>query len=168
MEKSRNEEPVNNMFSNCSFQDSVVVGIAKEGSTVCYGHEKAHAKKQSDSDLQGKKAVMEYVGRLKPAVKEQYRDQYDNIWEGILELSQVKAVIYDKGKQQDTTFNRNLLAKIVHQVDELYMPIYNNAQKATYLEPEKGADHSIRHKLGESPDKPIKKAIEDFMKDKLQ
>jgi len=55
MEKSRNEEPVNNMFSNCSFQDSVVVGIAKEGSTVCYGHDKAHAKKQRTQTCRGKR-----------------------------------------------------------------------------------------------------------------
>ena len=113
---------------------------------------------------QGKEAIMEYVGRLKPVVREQYLARYDEIWAGILEISQVKAVIYDKGKQQDTTFNRNLLAQIIHQVDMLYLPTANTVQMATHLEPEKGADHPVRQKLGEVPDISIKKAIEDYIK----
>ena len=117
---------------------------------------------------QGKKAIMEYVGRLRPLVKEQYQEKYDQIWEGILEISQVKAVIYDKGKQQDTTFNRNLLAQLIHQVDVIYLPSANNAQMTTYLEPERGADHPVRQKLGETPEKTIKKAVEEYMKDHLE
>ena len=107
---------------------------------------------------------MEYVGRLRPLVKEQYQERYDQIWEGILEISQVKAVIYDKGKQQDTTFNRNLLAQLIHQVDVIYLPTANTVQMATYLEPEKGVDHPVRQKLGEAPDKDIKNAIAEYMK----
>lgn len=83
---------------------------------------------------QGKEAIMEYVGRLRPLVKEQYLAKYDQIWEGILEISQVKAVIYNKGKQQDTTFNRNLLAQLIHQVDIIYLPTANTVQMSTYLE----------------------------------
>ena len=124
--------------------------------------------KASDSSLaSGKEAIMEYVGRLKPVVKKQYLDQYDLIWEGILELSQVKAVIYNKGKQQDTTFNRNLLAQIIHQVEVLYLPSANTVQMATCLEPEKGIDHPVRQKLGEAPEKAIKKAVDDYLKEKL-
>ncbi len=113
---------------------------------------------------QGKEAIMEYVGRLRPLVKEQYLAKYDQIWEGILEISQVKAVIYNKGKQQDTTFNRNLLAQLIHQVDIIYLPTANTVQMSTYLEPEKGVDHPVRQKLGEAPDKAIKKAVEEYMK----
>ena len=113
---------------------------------------------------QGKEAIMEYVGRLRPLVKEQYQERYDQIWEGILEISQVKAMIYNKGRQQDTTFNRNLLAQLIHQVDVIYLPTANTVQMATYLEPEKGVDHPVRQKLGEVPDKAIKKAVEEYMK----
>lgn len=122
----------------------------------------------SDKTLeQGKDAIMEYVGRLKPVVKKEFQDQYDLIWDGILELSQVKAMIYKKGKQQDTSFNRNLLAKIIHQVDYLYIPSTNTVQMASYLEPEKGIDHPVRQKLGEVPEKSIKNAVDEYMKDKL-
>ena len=107
---------------------------------------------------------MEYVGRLKPVVREQYRNEYDTIWEGILELTQVRTLIYNKGKQQDTTFNRNLLAQIIHQVDAIYLPTANTVQMSTYLEPEKGVNHPVRQKLGEVPDKAIKKAVEEYLK----
>ena len=117
---------------------------------------------------QGKEALMEYVGRLRPLVKEQYQEKYDQIWEGILEISQVKAVIYNKGKQQDTTFNRNLLAQLIHQVEIIYLSSANNALMTTYLEPERGADHPVRQKLGEVPDKDIKNAVEDYMKKHLE
>ena len=113
---------------------------------------------------QGKEAIMEYVGRLRPVVKEQYQEKYDQIWEGILEISQVKAHIYNKGKQQNTTFNRNLLAQIIHQVDAIYLPTANTVQMSTYLEPEKGVNHPVRQKLGEVPDKAIKKAVEEYLK----
>ena len=128
------------------------------------GEQQETQENKSPEAKQGKEAIMEYVGRLKPVVKEQYIARYDKIWEGILEISQVKAVIYNKGKQQDTTFNRNLLAQIIHQVDMLYLPSTNTVQMATHLEPGKGIDHPVRQKLGEVPDKVIKKAVEDYIK----
>lgn len=124
-------------------------------------------KKDSGSQSGSKEAIMEYVGRLKPVVREQYRNEYDTIWEGILELTQVRTLIYNKGKQQDTTFNRNLVAQIIHQVsDWLYLPTANTVKMAEYLEPEKGIEHPVRQKLGESPEKDVKKAIEAYVKEK--
>ena len=124
-------------------------------------------KKDSGSQSGSKEAIMEYVGRLKPVVREQYRNEYDTIWEGILELTQVRTIIYNKGKQQDTTFNRNLVAQIIHQVsDWLYLPTANTVKMAEYLEPEKGIEHPVRQKLGESPEKDVKKAIEAYVKEK--
>lgn len=124
-------------------------------------------KKDGGSQSGSKEAIMEYVGRLKPVVREQYRNEYDTIWEGILELTQVRTLIYNKGKQQDTTFNRNLVAQIIHQVsDWLNLPTANTVKMAEYLEPEKGIEHPVRQKLGESPEKDVKKAIEAYVKEK--
>ena len=109
---------------------------------------------------------MEYLWRLKPVVREQYLSVYGEIWDGILELNEVKVLIYNKGKQQDTTFNRNLLAQLIHQVgDRLYLPTANTVQMAECLEPGKGQEHSVRQKLGESPEKPIKTAVEAYLKE---
>ena len=124
-------------------------------------------KKDSGSQSGSKEAIVEYVGRLKPVVREQYRNEYDTIWEGILELTQVRTLIYNKGKQQDTTFNRNLVAQIIHQMSGwLYLPTANTVKMAEYLEPEKGSEHPVRQKLGESPEKDVKKAIEAYVKEK--
>ncbi len=166
MDENKKAEYTKGMFAGATFNNSVVVGIAESGSTVSYEAPNKKMKDDGDDNLQkkGKKAIMEYVGRLRPLVKEQYQEKYDQIWEGILEISQVKAVIYDKGKQQDTTFNRNLLAQLIHQVDVIYLPTANTVQMATYLEPEKGIDHPVRQKLGEAPDKDIKNAIAEYMK----
>lgn len=167
MEDKKKADFVRGMFSNCSFNNSVVAGIVESGSEVFYNKTADSPKRDDDetkAQKQGKDAILEYVGRLKPVVKEQYLDHYDQIWEGILEINQVKAVIYNKGKQQDTTFNRNLLAKIIHQVSWwLYESSANTVIMAEYLEPGKGIDHPVRQKLGESPNKDLKKALEQFV-----
>ena len=125
-------------------------------------------KKSGESASGSKEAIMEYVGRLKPVVKAQYQADYDTIWEGILELTQVRTHVYKKGKQQDTTFNRNLVAQIIHQVsDWLYLPTANTVKMAEYLEPEKGSEHPVRQKLGESPERDVKKAIEAYVKERI-
>lgn len=169
MDENKKAEYAKGMFAGATFNNSVVVGIAESGSTISYESPQKKSREDGDDNLQkqGKEAIMEYVGRLRPVVKEQYQEKYDEIWEGILEISQVKAHIYNKGKQQDTTFNRNLLAQLIHQIEIIYLPSANNAQMTTFLEPERGADHPVRQKLGEVPDKDIKKAVEEYMKDYL-
>ena len=161
-----NLDKLRGLFEGGNFPNAQINVLTGDGVQISYESAKQNAQKEDDSknQKQGKDAIMEYVGRLKPVVKEQYLDQYDQIWEGILEINQVKAVIYNKGKQQDTTFNRNLLAKIIHQVSWwLYESSANTVIMAEYLEPGKGIDHPVRQKLGESPNKDLKKALEQFV-----
>ena len=77
--------------------------VMENNGTMTYNdHRGAEERKKDDACAPASKdAIMEYVGRLRPVVREQYRDRYDEIWEGILEISQVKAVIYNEGKLQD-------------------------------------------------------------------
>ena len=161
-----NLDKLRGLFEGGNFPNAQINVLTGDGVQISYESAKKNAQKEDDSKTQkqGKDAIMEYVGRLKPVVKEQYLDHYDQIWEGILEINQVKAVIYNKGKQQDTTFNRNLLAKIIHQVSWwLYESSANTVIMAEYLEPGKGIDHPVRQKLGESPNKDLKKALEQFV-----
>ena len=95
-----------------------------------------------------KNSIMEYVNRLMPLVKEDFKKEYDEFWMQILELEEVKQQVYNKGKQQDTTFNRNLVARIIHQIgDKVYLMGINDQQYAEYLEPGKGKNHSVRQQL---------------------
>ena len=109
------------------------------------------AEKQTVEDKFGdKKAILEYVDRLKPIVRTEYQERYDKIWMGILELSEVRKEVFNKGKQQNTTFNRNLVAQIIHVMsDKIFLPTTRLSHIAEHLEPEKGIDHPVRNKLGE-------------------
>ncbi len=164
MDENRKKEYQQGMFAGATFNKSVVVGIAESGSVVSY--QNPEEEKKQNLVPTSKDAVLEYVRRLMPVVKEEYRDNYESIWTGILELDAVRVKIYDKGKQKDTTFNRNLLAQMIHQVSSvLYVPTANTVQMSEYLEPQKGVDHPVRQKLGESPERTIKNAIDDYLKD---
>ena len=145
--------------------------IMENTGTITYNDHRSiekEEKKSGESASCSKEAIMEYVGRLKPVVKAEYQTEYDTIWEGILELTQVRTHVYKKGKQQDTTFNRNLVAQIIHQVsDWLHLPTANTVKMAEYLEPEKGSEHPVRQKLGESPERDVKKAIEAYVRERI-
>ena len=108
-----------------------------------------------------KDSVLQYVMRLHPAqVREQWQDKYLALWESILELPAVSATIYNKGKQQGTTFNRNLVANILHlMAEKKVLALTANATKmAEMLEGDTNA--SVRAQLGVMPPKEIKESIE--------
>ena len=111
-----------------------------------------------------KDSILEYVMKLHPfLVREEWRDKYKELWEEILELPEVAKVIYDKGRQQKTTFNRNLVGNILHLMAECKVLTTGNATNlAKALED--NADASIRAKLGEMPSKEVKDAIEILIK----
>lgn len=111
-----------------------------------------------------KDSILEYVMKLHPSlVREEWRNKYKELWEEILELPEVAKVIYDKGRQQKTTFNRNLVGNILHLMAECKVLTTGNATNlAKALED--NADASIRAKLGEMPSKEVKDAIEILIK----
>ena len=111
-----------------------------------------------------KKPILDYVMRLHPSqVREEWKDKYFALWESILELPAVSAIIYDKGKQKNTTFNRNLVGNILHLLAEKkVLALTATATKiAEILEGD--PDASVRAKLGEMPAKKIKDSIEELI-----
>ena len=110
-----------------------------------------------------KESVLEYVMRLHPSlVREEWKDKYLALWENILELPAVSSFIYDKGRQKDTTFNRNLVGNILHLLAEKKVLKTDNATRLA-MELEGSSDVSIRQKLGEMPVKKIKDSIEELI-----
>lgn len=154
------------------FAEKVVKSGAKIGNFVMDNHGTMTLSANMGEDnseetapvLGTKNSIMEYVNRLKPLVKDDFKKKYDEFWMQILELEEVKQQVYNKGKQQDTTFNRNLVARIIHQIgDKVYLVGINDQQYAEYLEPGKGKNHSVRQQLCLMPEAPIKRAIERFL-----
>ena len=111
-----------------------------------------------------KENILEYVMRLHPVyVRQEWQDKYGELWEQILELPAVADKIHDKGKQQNTTFNRNLVGNILHLLADKKVLTTNNATKlAIGLENDENA--SVRAKLGEMPPKEVKDAVEEWLK----
>ena len=152
------------MFTGCTFQDSVVVGIAGSGSTISYESQKQKAQEEKFEGM--KQSVMDYVGRLMPVVTVGFREQYAKIWQDILEQDAVSRVIYEKGSQKGTLFNRNLVAQISHMmaVNGVIVKETTDVRMAELLEPEKGKNHSVRGALAVTPDdKLVKKAVNDVL-----
>jgi hypothetical protein len=153
------------LFEGANLKHAQINLILEEGATIIYSKNQTNANKPANNDHYAKDAIMDYVGRLKPMVRDCYIKSYDQLWLGILELKEVKMHVYDCGKQQDTKFNRNLVAQIIHQMAAtIYVPTANTVKMAQYLEPSKGGDHPVRQKLGESPGNPIKKSVDEYLK----
>ena len=110
-----------------------------------------------------KENILEYVMRLHPVyVRQEWQDKYGELWEQILELPAVADKIHDKGKQQNTTFNRNLVGNILHLLADKKVLTTNNATKLA-IGLEKDENASVRAKLGEMPPKEVKDAVEELI-----
>ena len=97
--------------------------------------------------------------RLYPLhVRQEWIEKYQALWEEILELPAVSATIYNKGKQQGTTFNRNLVANILHLMAEKKVLVTDNATKLA-MTLEGTSDTSVRAQLGVMPSKEIESSV---------
>ena len=154
-----------NAISQGANMDHVqIVYVLESGTTVCYNNNETKAEETTHTYQHVNDVILEYVGRLMPVVREEFADKYDTMWQEILANYTVKQVIYNKGKQQETSFNRNLVAQIIHQISpKVYLREAKPTVLAEYLEPEKGANHAVRQKLGETPENVIKKEIDKCM-----
>lgn len=108
-------------------------------------------------------SILEYVMRLHPShVCKEWQDKYRPLWVDIIELPAVADKIFDKGKQQNTTFNRNLVGNILHLLAEKKILNTTNATRLSEaLENDPNA--SIRAKLGEMPPPEIRRCIEGLI-----
>lgn len=128
------------------------------------------AKQRSKEDVdveQATRAAMEYVGRLKDMVTPAWEERYMELFKRIFALPQVRLNIGIVGKQQGTTFNRNLVANFVQimlQEHEIFVPSANPMRMAEKLENNK--DHSVKVALGAVPeDKQLKQAVKDIIEE---
>lgn len=103
--------------------------------------------------------IIDYVMRLHPMhVRQEWIEKYQALWEEILELPVVVSRIYDKGRQQGTTFNRNLVANILHLMAEKKVLVTDNATKLA-MTLEGTSDTSVRAQLGVMPPKEIESSV---------
>ena len=118
-----------------------------------------HENSDPENATRNPQLIIDYVMRLHPShVRQEWQEKYQALWESILELPPVACKVYDKGRQQGTTFNRNLVANILHLLAERRVLATTNATKlAEALEGT--SETSVRAKLGEMPVKDIKDTV---------
>lgn len=107
--------------------------------------------------------IIQYVMKLHPLyVSEKWKEYYRSLWEGVLQLPEVESVIYDKGRQKNTTFNRNLVGNILCLMIDKKVLSGNATQITIALEGKEGA--SIRAQLGMLPtDKKLKESMVEII-----
>lgn len=93
--------------------------------------------------------------------------KYMDLWNSILNISEVNAEVYNVGKQHGTSFNRKLIGNIIY-----YLAICNDKRKRVYKELnatlyakklEGDPEHSVRLAMGKLPKDEIEKALDRFM-----
>lgn len=132
-----------------------------------YGEKKTAPKAKKDEDCIDKTPIrteiLNYVSCIRPQLKDEWKSCYMKLWEGILDLDVVEAVVYVPGKQQNTNFNRNLVATIIHYLDSrgLYKNDYNASNMAIALEGDK--DHPVRAALGKDPSNEMVSRLDRYM-----
>lgn len=114
--------------------------------------------------------ILNYVSRVRPKLIDDAKSDYMKVWEDILDLREVEALVYKPGKQKGTNFNRDLVANILYYLrhwkiySEIYKQDYNGAALAEALEQDK--DHSVKHALRDDPPQEIRDAIDRLLKNK--
>lgn len=113
--------------------------------------------------------ILDYVGKLNTYeyVYPEWKDRYRDLWDKILYISEVEAEVYNIGKQQDTSFNRSLVGKIINYLGHIkdekkrVFKKYNATRFAYMLE--KNSNKSIRGAMGNPLPREINKCLDNFM-----
>lgn len=159
---------------------STVVSQAKQVNILTGDHAQAiyheaekparHADKDECDVEAATRAAMEYVGRLHEMVTPAWASRYMDLFKQIFALPQVRVNIAVVGKQQGTSFNRNMVANVVQmmlQEQDIFLPTANPSRMAEKLEHNK--DHSVKAALGAVPqDKQLKEAVKTVIKESKQ
>lgn len=109
------------------------------------------------------KVILNYVSCIRPKLKGTMDKKYETLWAIIVEHEAFSVDLYDPGKQQ-CTYNRNLVANIIHYLDSkgFYEEPYSAAAMTRALEA--GEDqHPIRRALGMDPEPKYCKVVDEIL-----
>lgn len=131
-----------------------------------YGDKKGSVRASEDKDTIDttpiREEILNYVSCLRPQLKDEWKSSYMKMWNGILDLDVIAGAVYKTGKQQDTNFNRALVANIIHYLDSrhIYKEAYSPTAMAIALEGDK--DHSVRGPLSKDPSEDVISRLDRF------
>lgn len=118
--------------------------------------------------------IMLYVSCLnvKDVVEPEWLGKkYMDLWDGILGLTEVEALVYNPGKQHKTSFNRNLVGNIIYYLAtraDKRKCVYKDFNASLYADKlEANPEHSVRLAMGKLPPDEVKLALDRYMEDFL-
>ena len=164
MGDNNNLDCLRGLFEGGNFANTQINILTGDGVQVSY--ESPNKRAQEEKHVGLKQSVLDYVTKLMPVVATEYKEMYLTMWLEILEKDAVSKIVYERGRQQGTLFNRNLVAQISHMMltDGVIINETTDVRMAELLEPEKGKDHPVRGALGMPPeDKQVKKAVDEVL-----
>lgn len=97
-----------------------------------------------------KTEIMTYVSRIKQYVANGWKNRYETTWRSVLDIPEVKSIVFSLGKQKDTLFNRNLVANIIYIMCNAGFYTDTNATALT-IALEGNNEHSVRGQLAKEP-----------------
>ena len=114
--------------------------------------------------------ILQYVENTLRFVHHAWKDKYMALWADILLLPEVDAVIFDKGMQEGTRFNRKEVAHIICYLGKYAaggIGIFEH-YVATHIAAsfKDGKESTVRPELGFRPSKEIQTAIDKLIKEK--
>lgn len=125
-----------------------------------YGDENGGGNGRKTLDDAQKQAIQDdilaYVAKLNDSVKQEWKAKHATLWNDILSIPEVDASIYNKGRQHNTTFNRNLVGNIM---GVLIGKVYDGNPTDLTRILEGTHKSSIREEMGNSPSAEIEKAV---------
>ena len=140
---------------------TISIGVITQVSESEY-QERRKAMVEEAEKVMLKNAILRYVMRLTDLVDDKWKDRYDQLWPQILEIPEVKAQIYDKGKQAGTLFNRNLVGSIIGLLKE--HEVYSNTNATKMAIALEGTEkHSIRQAIAIPVSKEISDAVQQLL-----
>lgn len=108
--------------------------------------------------------ILLYIDRIRGLLTDSWKAKYRQVWEEIIDHPTIAAVIYDKGRQVKTTFNRDLVGHIINYLGHHGMIEKWNASKISLML-ENTVEHSVRTALRKDPPANIMEVLKDYIKD---
>jgi len=115
--------------------------------------------------------ILTFVSKVRPLLDDAWKADYQNIWEDILNMQEIKEKIYDPGKQKNTNFNQYLVGNILYFMFEDCGACsddkeYNASEVCMKLIGT--TEHQLRKELSKFPPDEIKNRLHTYFTKKFE
>lgn len=114
--------------------------------------------------------ILIWVSKVRPLLTDAWKSDYQNIWNDILNMQEVKEKVYNPGKQKDTNFNQYLVGNILYYMFDQCgawseEKDYNASEVCMKLI--HTTEHQLRKELSKFPPEDIKNRLHTYFTKKF-